>query len=68
MKKLNEGATAEIFKFESGKVLKLYKPGFDHICNIEHQLMTNIRNFHIPMPKIYEKIQVDGRNGYSGWF
>lgn len=64
MNKIAEGATAEIYNHSRDKVLKLYKPGFESVCKIEFDLMRAIGHFPIAMPKLYNSVVLNGKNGY----
>ena len=68
MKELGEpiaiGRTAEIYSYEEGKVLKLFlsetpRPWIEK----EIEIGKYIQDTKIPVPKVYEKVNIEGREG-----
>lgn len=64
MQMISRGNTAEVFLYSEGKILKLYKPGYDEsIAQDEYRRAKFIAPFPFPKPQVYEYITVDGRPG-----
>lgn len=57
-----DGRTAEIFTWEEGKVLKLFRPGFDD-ADYEAQMARAVVESGVSAPQIYETVEVEGRRG-----
>ncbi len=58
------GRTAEIFPFEEGKVLKLFFPTIPQSwIDREVDVGRYIQDAHLPVPKVYERIKLDDREG-----
>ena len=64
MEKIMEGYTAEIFRQDDGKVLKLYKPGFQSIAEIEFNKMKVLGSGNFSVPAVYSFVEKEGRTGY----
>jgi len=58
------GRTAEVYPFEDGKVLKLFFPTIPQAW-IDKEVKTGryIQDAGLPVPKVYETVQRDGREG-----
>ena len=58
------GRTAEIYPFEDGKVLKLFFPTIPQAW-IDKEVETGryIQDAGLPVPKVYESVKRDGREG-----
>jgi uncharacterized protein (TIGR02172 family) len=58
------GRTAEVYPFEDGKVLKLFFPTIPQLW-IEKEVDTGryIQDAHLPVPKVYERMKLNGREG-----
>ena len=58
------GRTAEIYPFEGGKVLKLFFPTIPRAW-IDKEVDTGryIQDTQLPVPKVYERVQLDDREG-----
>lgn len=63
-RKITEGVTAEIFEYSPTKISKLYKPGFQHIQDIELNIISNLETLPLHSPKVFEKYNIDNRFGY----
>jgi uncharacterized protein (TIGR02172 family) len=63
---LAEGRTAEIFEWEEGQVLKLFRPdwGKDH-AEYEHRIARLVNEAGLHAPAVGEMLQVDGRYGMA---
>lgn len=58
------GRTAEVFAWENGKVLKLYREGFDPADAVyEHELALKVQNTGLPVPAVYDLIEIQNRRG-----
>ena len=64
MRKIAEGYTAQILEWQAGQVLKLYFPEFSGIAEIEFTITQKILELDLPAPKVFEKVEMDGRAGY----
>ncbi len=62
LERIAEGRTAEIFAWEDGKILKLFRPGFDGI-DYEAQMARAVIEGGVNAPQIYDVIEVNGRHG-----
>ena len=58
------GRTAEIFAWQGDKVLKLFLPSIP-VDWIDQETETGryIQGAHLPVPKLYERVTVSGREG-----
>jgi aminoglycoside phosphotransferase (APT) family kinase protein len=64
MKKIGEGREAEIFAWESGAVLKLYRsPERVRSVEVERAAVTAARAARAPAPAALGSVQIDGRPG-----
>ena len=62
--RIGQGNTAEIFKMDDGKILKLFRHGLDKfIIEREYQNGRYIQNILDCVPKVYEMVEVEGRYG-----
>jgi len=62
--KIAEGNTAEIYEYESGKILKLFKDGYGKSAvEKEWKKACEIQKFLKNIPNVYEIIQVQKRYG-----
>lgn len=61
---LAHGRTAEIYTWEKGQVLKLYRPGFqENLPEYEQQMMRAVVAAGIPAPQVGELVIHQGRKG-----
>lgn len=61
---IGQGNTAEIYRIEDKKVLKLFRPGFNRDdMEREYQNSVLAQNTLDCVPRVYEKVEVDGRDG-----
>jgi len=59
-----QGRTAEIFAWNEGRVLKLFRAGFTRqSCDHEFNIAQAISRSGVPAPIAFEQIEVDGRHG-----
>lgn len=67
MEKIGEGESAEVFKIQDEKVLKLFKEDEYHkdSFNLEYNIAKYMGSKTNLAPKVYEKRVVDSRNGYT---
>jgi thiamine kinase-like enzyme len=62
--RIGQGNTAEIFKLDDNKILKLFREGMDKgIIEREYQNGSFIQTVLDCVPKVYEMVEVDGRYG-----
>ena len=61
---IGQGNTAEIYKLDDNKILKLFRNGLDkRIIEREYQNGRFLQNVLECVPKVYEMVEVDGRYG-----
>lgn len=61
---IGQGNTAEIYRLDDNKILKLFRNGLDkRIIEQEYQNGSFIQNVLDCVPKVYEMVEVDGRYG-----
>lgn len=61
---LSQGNTSEIYEWETGKILKLYRKGLsEDLCGKEFFITKGVYNLLHITPKPYETVQIDGRMG-----
>ena len=61
---LGAGRTAEIFAWEEGRVLKLYRPEYrTDLAEAEARLCGLVSALGVPCPAVYGTLTVDGRRG-----
>ena len=65
LQKIAEGFTAEIFHLDADRVLKLYKPNFASVCDVEFKKMRLLADRADFIPPVYETVTVDDRPGYT---
>lgn len=64
MQRIDEGRTAEIFTWDEGRILKLYRAEFPREwADWEAQITRAINEKGVPAPQIYEVLDVEGRRG-----
>ncbi len=58
------GRTAEVYAWETGRVLKLYRDGF-HPSDADHELRLAriVQASGLPVPAVFDIIEVNGRRG-----
>lgn len=66
MIKIGEGETAEVFKLDHNRVVKLFKSDFfnQDDFNIEYKTAKYMGNYSNYAPKVFEKLLIGGRTGY----
>ena len=58
------GRTAEVYAWEAGKVVKLYRPGFGtEDADYEAKIATAVQESGVACPRFYEQAEVEGRPG-----
>jgi uncharacterized protein (TIGR02172 family) len=63
-KLIGQGNTAEIYRLDDNKILKLFRNGLDQgIIEREYQNGVAVQQLLDCVPKIYEMVEVDGRYG-----
>ena len=63
-KLIGQGNTAEIYRFDNDKILKLFRTGLHKtIVEREYQNAISIQNILDCVPKVYEMVEVNGRHG-----
>ncbi len=64
LQRIDEGRTAEVFLWEKGRVLKLYRAEFPRQwVDWEAKMTREIGEAGVPAPRIFEVLDVDGRRG-----
>lgn len=68
--RLAEGRTAEVFAWQDGWVLKLYRRGFENLAANEAAVARKVSEVcasgpgePLPVPEVGESVQIDGRPG-----
>lgn len=63
-KLIGQGRTAEVFEWEEGKILKLYRPEMPKAAiEKEYQISVNISRQLSIVPKVYDLIEMENRIG-----
>lgn len=63
-KLIGQGRTAEIFEYGENKILKLYRSYMPKVAiENEYKVSLEVYKLGIPVPKVYEFIEEDGRYG-----
>lgn len=63
--KIGEGATAEVFAWAPGRVVKLFKAGIPHRISVHEARMTRaIFAAGALAPEVFEEVTVEGRTGF----
>lgn len=63
-KMIGQGNTAEIYKIDDKKVLKLFRTGLPKdVVEREYQNEIIVQNILDCVPKVYEMVEMDGRHG-----
>lgn len=58
------GRTAEVFAWEAGKVVKLYRPGFSaEDAHYEAKVAAAVQESGVACPRFYELVEFEGRPG-----
>jgi thiamine kinase-like enzyme len=61
---ISQGNTAEIYRLDDNKILKLFRSGLSkNIIENEYQNDIIIQNFLECVPKVYEMVEINGRYG-----
>ena len=59
-----EGRTAQVFDWKDNNVLKLFFDWFpEEFIDLEYDMNIAIRDFPISVPKVIERVEIDGRQG-----
>jgi thiamine kinase len=61
--RIAEGASAEIFAFGPGRVLKLFRAAYAFIADVEEARTRAVNAAGIPSPQLLGRTEVDGRPG-----
>lgn len=62
---IGKGATAEVYDYESNKVIKLYNLGeSEDALKWEYNKLKEAHKNHVPCPEVFKLIEIDGRHGY----
>ncbi len=63
--KIGEGATAEVYDWAPGRVIKLFKPGVPHRIRT-HEVRTTraVQAATDLAPEVFEEIDIEGRSGF----
>ena len=65
-KKIGEGHHAELFRYKSEKILKLFKrPEDGDVLKKEITALSFLNHFNLPVPRIYDVVETNGRQGYT---
>lgn len=64
LERIAEGFTAEIFRWNEGQVLKLYRPSFAAVARRECRIMRTLAEQGLAIPRVIQLLEVDGRTGY----
>jgi len=66
MIKIGEGETAEVYRIEPGKVVKLFRPEFydEASFRMEYETARQVGEQTGLAPKVLATMRVDGRHGY----
>ena len=63
-KLIGRGRTADVYQYTDSAVVKLLRPGFpESILEYEKKIHTAVQSLGLPIPKILDKITIDGRPG-----
>ena len=63
-KMIGQGNTAEIYKLDSNKILKLFRNGLHKsVVEREYQNGIAVQKILNCIPKVYEKVEINGRHG-----
>lgn len=63
-KLIAQGRTAEIYEWEDGKILKLYRNGMSkEALENEYNISKIVQDFGLSVPAVYEKLSVEDRYG-----
>ena len=63
LKKIAEGREAEMFEWDGGRVLRLYRGGEGQSASLDSQKMALARSCGVRVPEDYGMTNVDGRTG-----
>lgn len=69
-RRLAEGRTAEVYSWEDGRVLKLFRPGFENLARLEAETARRVQAVvasgpgpELPVPYLGETVAIGGRQG-----
>ena len=63
-KMIGQGNTAEIYRLDDNKILKLFRSGLNKgIIEREYQNGITVQKLLDCVPKVYEMVEVNGRHG-----
>ena len=62
-KGIGRGRTAELFKWDSGQVIKLFYKDFTDIAEYEYEINLKVQEVYDNVPKAYDIVEIDGRKG-----
>ncbi len=61
--RIGAGATSEVFSWGPDRVLKLFRPEFQHAVDLEAERSRAAHLCGVPSPEVFEIVEVDGRRG-----
>lgn len=59
-----EGFTAQIFRWQEGQVLKLYRAPFEAVAERECEVMRGLAGYRLRIPRVIQVLEFGGRTGY----
>ena len=62
-KRVGAGVSAEVFEWDDGNVVKLFRPKYSHLARTEAKRAAAVHAAGIPSPRVVEVIEVEGRSG-----
>jgi aminoglycoside phosphotransferase (APT) family kinase protein len=63
MQLLAEGRMAEVFALDEGRVVKLDRPEWNGVSQLEFEVLTRVADAGLPVARPYEVVTIDGRCG-----
>jgi Ser/Thr protein kinase RdoA (MazF antagonist) len=60
---VGEGVSSTIHAWGEGRVVKLFRPGFEDLAAVELERARAVHEAGVPSPAVHELVEVDGRPG-----
>ena len=61
--RVGSGAMSEVFAWDEGRVVKLFRPAYDYAVEREHDCADAVHQAGVASPAVHGIVEVDGRRG-----
>lgn len=60
---LGRGGSSEVYAWQPGLVVKLFRPGFEYLAGVEAARASAVHDSGVPSPAVHDVVTIDGRPG-----